>query len=176
MVKKVYPCKFHAKKTCVLPEEAVGWKPGEKPQKKKRHANRTKKNYMLGKNSPNLTSPPALVLPMAILISNLRVFKAIINIFISSFAKDSNSLYFSAFRHSVVYRLSSIKRSPFANNGQFPNQRKEPCKENSYNDNLVRTTRSHWFLGRLATSMKSINEIRRRTFGKSNFWVPCHLT
>ena len=98
---------------------------------------------MLGKNSPNLTSPPALVLPMAILISNLRVFKAIINIFISSFAKDSNSLYFSAFRHLVVYRLSSIKRSPFANNGQFPNQRKEPCKENSYNDNLVRTTRSH---------------------------------
>ena len=85
------------------------------PEKKKRPANRTKKNYMLGKNSPNLTSPPALALPMAILISNLRVFN----------------------------RLSSIKRSPFANNGQFPNQRKEPCKENSYNDNLVRTTRSH---------------------------------
>ena len=36
---------------------------------------------MLGKNSPNLTSPPALALPMAILISNLRVFKAIVIIF-----------------------------------------------------------------------------------------------
>ena len=33
---------------------------------------------MLGKNFPNLTSPSALALPMAILISNLRVFKAII--------------------------------------------------------------------------------------------------
>ena len=49
-----------------------------KTPEKKRHANRTKKNYMLGKNSPNLTSPSALALPMAILISNLRVFKAII--------------------------------------------------------------------------------------------------
>ena len=33
---------------------------------------------MLRKNSPNPTSLPALASPMAILISNLRVFKAII--------------------------------------------------------------------------------------------------
>ena len=31
-----------------------------KTPEKKRHANRTKKNYMLGKNFPNLTSPSAL--------------------------------------------------------------------------------------------------------------------
>ena len=45
------------------------------------------------------------------------------------------------------YEFLSIKRKlkkTVANNGQFPNQGKEPCKENSYNDDRVRTTGSHY--------------------------------